>query len=188
MIRNKIAMTVLVMVTVIAGCGELTDEPSSDGIDMNKSNEDFDRLKRMPDIDHAVRRYREMQETITEQLARTIPELKRWEDTHDSVGRSGCLNGDGQEHNLSDQIVRVTLSDNRFNDALSVVQSVTKQFGFTENAKQLKRAEGKHFVSFRNPSDGSSVSFAANKRVVLQVRVGCHLTSESKKRGKPSES
>ncbi len=155
---------------------------------MNNPSAEHDRLSKMPTIDEAVQRYEQMEQAIKQQLTQSIPSLANWEDTHDSVGRAGCLNGDGETHNLSNQIVRVQLPDQQFEQAVKAVGEVVKQYGFNEKPTQFRNSPGKHFTSFQNPADSSSVFFAASKRVVVQVKVGCHLTVDAKKRGQPRES
>ncbi|WP_157183259.1 LppA family lipoprotein [Sciscionella marina] len=188
--KNTIAtFTLAASLLTIVGCGAVTDDPPSNGVDMQHPDEAFAKLAKLPSIDEAVQQYEQLGSQIRQELSQEIPDLTAWKDSQDSVGGSGCFNEeDGEKRHLPDYVVQKGVTDQQYEQALQIIGKMAKPIGFGDKPQRFHDSPGKHDSSFFNPRDNTTISFGTGKATVLQISVGCHLTPEAKKRGHPSES
>lgn len=157
-------------------------------VSSSSSEEAFAELMKRPSIDEAVQQYQQLDTQIMQELSKTIPGLGRWEQVDDGSD-SGCgadepgIAFDGRTHSLPLYGVRQNVPDTHWSEAVSTVGRLAAKYGFDPKAQVLHDIPRNHEVAFHNVNDDSRILFGTAQNTSLSLKIGCHLTTESKRRG-----
>lgn len=192
--KGSLVLIVATLVSgfVIGGCNTHTGIFSTGGpVESDQARDTFNRLMQRPDIDQAQANYEAMSKEIRESLGREVPALSHWQ-PEDSVSRSGCdpdlfpgVEDSAETRILADQYAHVQVTNEQYDQALQIIGSVVRKYGFDPKPQRISDRPNGRYASFHNPVDGGRVDVVTNKSFILGFNVGCYLTPEAKKRGHP---
>jgi hypothetical protein len=189
--RWSMALVATVLAVGSAACGN-TDDPPISGADVNAdTGKVFATLMQRPDIDQAAEQYQRMDADLRQALSQAVPALAAWRQGSEG-SQASCgsdypgIGFDGQTRSLPSNVVSGTLSDADYEKALETIGSFAQQYGFTVQPQRLHDSPGSHDAVFHNVHDDGEISFGTAQNTSLRVKLGCHLTTEAKKRGAPT--
>lgn len=176
-----------VMLTIAACGGNPKESPVDDH--SQRQQRQFAELIQRPDIDQATARYEEMYTKVRAALSAAFPALK-WQQTTQLAG-AACgseypgLDGDGEARGLPNWMAEGNLPDAQWDEAVSIVRDVAHDYRFDAGQVVVNRPKD-HEIDFHDQYQ-AELNFGTATNTTLLIRTGCHLTTQAKQRGAPTQ-
>ena len=136
-------------------------------------------LRQRPDIEAISARYERMQAELRHRLSTEIGGLV-WVKTDNESYRSCAFEfsevAERESRSLPRWSARGNIAHDRWDQAMTIVQEVTGNYGFGTPEVIVDRPDN-HRIAIRGPY-GSTLDFGTGVNTVLSVHTGCHLPAQ----------
>ena len=165
--RRPPAALLLVLAVLLGGCEVIGGDSVAD---------QRAALRQRPDIETISARYEQMQAEVRDRLSAEIGKLSWVNDGEESRGGCGFEFPDvpeGQSRSLARWTALGGFPDDRWDQAVAIVQEITDRYGFGTPEVIVSRP-GQHRLVVPDPY-GGTLNFGTSVNAVLRMHTGCHL-------------
>lgn len=165
--RRRLPVALVVLAVLLSGCGIIGGESVED----QRAT-----LRQRPDIEQISARYEQMQTEMRDRLSTEIGGLT-WV-KYDEEMRGGCGFEfpdvrEGKSRSLAGWSALGRLPDDRWDQAVAIVQEITGRYGFGTPEIIVNRP-GDHYLVVADPY-GGTLDFGTAVNTILSMHTGCHL-------------
>ncbi|MGQ0776293.1 MAG: LppA family lipoprotein [Pseudonocardiales bacterium] len=165
--RRRLPATLVALAVLLSGCGIIGGESVED---------QRAALRQRPDINAISARYEQMQTEVRDRLSAEIGGLNWMNHSKESHGGCGFEFPDvreGKSRSLPGWSARGGIPDERWDQAVAIVQEITGQYGFS-TPKVVVNRPGDHKIVVPDPY-GGTLDFGTAVNTILHMHTGCHL-------------